>query len=326
MFRDDSSSTTLILIDTNALINAALLPRSFSAQALRLAVGQRGFRFLVTGGVMREVRKILDHRSPNPGRANLAERRVREWIGWLAALVVDDDDSSDAPSGIPRSDHHVFHAALRHGATVLTTDARLWAALPNRGVSSVLPLEWIRQLDRFTIQNVIFGVTPTGKEGSLFARAYPGSWPGSRRGKFTVASFPGAFWIYYNAAISCWVAEVNGLPKPIECKSNIVDSSLQTVCLSWSTNGKKPAVTLRVNSVERPGRQPLLKPIDFRPSGNATVGNSHGAAHCWNGHIYFCVSNDKPVSKKSWDLYQRSPELAPNPYDADRVAAALHSL
>ena len=315
-----------MLLDTNVLINAALLPQSFAAHALRLAMEQRTYRFLVTAGVMREVRKNLCDYAPDSARARLAEIRVTEYTDWLDAQMTDDDDSSAAPAGIQEKDRHIFHAASRHGAIVMTTDAPLWAGLRECGVPGLLPLEWIRRLDGLALGNTVFGVAPTAEAGSLVARAYPGSWSGSQQGKFTVVSFPGGFWIYYDAERSCWVAKVNGLKKPLERKAKIIDSSLQTVCLSWNVNKKDPKVQFRVSGDQYPAEQTLAGPIDFRPSGYPTIGSWCGVDHFWNGAIYLCISNDQPVSNDAWKTYRKSQDLAPNPYDADRVAAAIAAL
>jgi hypothetical protein len=117
-----------------------------------------------------------------------------------------------------------------------------------------------------------------------------------------------------------------GLPKPLICKIQIQDSTLQTVSLSWDAAAAKPKIELRVAGVEHPVDQPLIGPLDLRPSGHPSVGSLGGTDHFWNGHIYFCVSNDRPVGAKSWKKYLRNRDLAPNPYDSDRVAVAVAEL
>ncbi len=315
-----------VLLDANAVINAALLPQSFLAYAVALAKQHQACRFLVSGGVMREVRVTLRKTTADEERRRLVETRVAAFLDWLGVSQTDDDDSSPAPRSISKADGHVFHAAQRHRATVLTSDAALWLGLRECNVPSLLPLEWVRQMDGMALATTIFGVAPTAAAGSLFVRAYPNPWAGGKSGKFTALCFPGGFWLYFDASRSCWMAEVAGLVKPLMCKTKIQDATLQTVCLSWDATAAKPKIELRVAGVEHPVDQPLTRPLDFRPSGHPSVGSLGGSDHFWNGHIYFCVSSDRPVGKDSWKSYLNHRDLAPNPYDADRVAAAVAEL
>jgi hypothetical protein len=314
---------SFLLLDANAVVNAALLPQSFSAYAVSLAKQHQKCKFLVSAGVMREVNRVLSDHATDEGSNELAETRVDAFLGWLGASMVNDDDVSPAPGSISKADRHVYHAARRHGATVLTSEAGLWLGLREFHVPSLLPLEWIRQMDGMALTTTIFGVPPTSTVGSIFVRVYPGAWAGARSGKFTAVSFPGGFWLYFDASRSCWTAEVAGLAKPLLCEAKIQDSTLQTVCLSWDAAASKPKIELRVAGVNHPVVQPLARPLDLRPSGHPTVGSLCGVNHFWNGHIYFCVSNDRPVGDKSWKKYQSHRDLAPNPYDADRVSKAI---
>lgn len=318
---DDSS---IVLLDVNAVLNAALLPQSFSGYAVWLAKQRQKFSFMVSAGVLREVSRSLCKMAADGYQRDLAEKRVAMFLDWLGARQTDEEDSSTAPGSISKTDRHVFHAAQRHGATVLTSDADLWLGLQDCNVHSLLPLEWIRHMDGMALATTIFGIPPSATAGSLFVRAYPGAWAGGKSGKFTAVCFPGGFWLYFDASRSGWVAEVAGLPKPLICKIQIQDSTLQTVCLSWDAAAAKPKIELRVAGVEHPVDQPLIGPLDLRPSGHPSVGSLCGADHF--GHIYFCVSNDRPVGKDSWKSYLKHRDLAPNPYDADRVAKAISVL
>lgn len=323
---DFCGNLSFVLLDTNAIINSALLPQSFSACAVSLARQQQVCRFLVSAGGMREVSCLLRKKATDEDLRNLAEMRVAAFLDWLGASHIDDDDSSSAPHSISKADRHIFHAAKCHGATVLTSDPGLWLGLRECNIPSLLPLEWIRHMDGMALASTIFGVPPSAVAGSLFVRAYPGAWAGGKTGKFTAASFPGGFWLYFDANRSCWVAEVAGLSKPLFCKTQIQDSTLQTVCLSWDAMASSPKIELRVAGVDHPVDQPLAGPLDFRPLGHPSVGSLCGKGYFWNGHIYSCVSNDRPVGKGSWKSYLRHRDLAPNPYDADRVAGAIATI
>jgi hypothetical protein len=323
------SNTEKILLDANAVINAALLPQSFTTRAVVLAKQVGHCRFLVSAGVMREVNKVLNEMSIDEAILIPAWERVNILLQWLPATFVTfvtDDDSSAAPGEIQKRDRHVYHAACRTGAAVLTADAGLWLGCRKYDVPTFLPLELIRRWDGIALQTMVFGVAPTPMAGSLFARCYPGAWAGGREGKFTIAHFPGGFWVYYSAAESCWVAEVEGLEQPLRVPGPVANSTLQTLCLSWQIVPKKPQIQLCVGGVEHPDTQPLKEPLGFRPSGNPMVGSYAENRYVWNGHIYFCITNDKSVGNKTWKKYQEHRDLAPNPYDADRVKAAVQAL
>jgi hypothetical protein len=208
------NDTEKILLDANAVLNAALLPKSYAALAVVLAKQVGNCRFLVSAGVMREVEKRLNEMPLDEIHLKPAWDRVNLFLQWLLVTFVTDDDSSAAPELIPKNDRHVYHAACRTGPAVLTADAGLWLGCRKYGVPAFLPLELIRRWDGIALQTMVFGVAPKPASGSLFVRCYPGAWAGGREGKFTVAHFPGGFWVYYSSAESCWVAEVEGLERP----------------------------------------------------------------------------------------------------------------
>ncbi len=320
------SSDKKILLDSNVVINAALLPASFAGHAAALA-REYGSQFYVGEGALRETREKLLHWAPNEAVRARAASRVDAFLRWVAAEEVAGDDSAPVPESIPHSDRHVYYAARQVGATVLTSDAGFWLGCRDWGIPVLLPLELIRRWDGFSLQTTLFGVTPTQAAGSLFARVYPGEWAGVvTSGRFTVAHLPGGFWLYYDAAQAAWVAEVAGLAKPLVQSARLLSLEMQTVCLSWLYDAKKPKIQLWVAGVVHPVTESLATPLDFRASGTPTVGCFGVGQHCWNGHIYYCITNDKPVGKDSWKDYQRHCDLAPNPYDADRAAAAVRRL
>lgn len=319
-------NTEKLILDANAVINAALLPQSFTARAVVLAKQVGHCQFIVSAGVMREVKTLLNKIQMDEVCLSTVWGQVNCLLQWLAATFVNDDDSSAAPVEIQKKDRHVYHAACRTGAAVLTADAGLWLGCRKHGVPAFLPLELIRRWDGIALQTMVFGVAPKPAAGSLFARCYPGAWAGGQKGKFTVAHFPGGFWVYYSAAESCWVAEVVDLALPLKVPAPVVDSTLQTLCLSWQIVSQKPQIHLRVGGVPDPDTQPLNQPLCFRPSGNPIVGSYSENHYVWNGHIYFCISNDTPVGKASWKKYQQHRDLAPNPYDNDRVKSTIRRL
>lgn len=187
----------------------------------------------------------------------------------------------------------------------------------------MLPLAWIRELNGLALLTTVFGVMPKPEAGSVFVCAYPGAWAGAKSGKFTAVSLAGALWIYYDASLSCWLAEVQGLAKPLRCQAPILEPTLQTVSLSWNCDADKSKIELRVAGVTYPDTQPLECPLALKNPIHWTVGCYQGANYYLNASIYFCIVNDRPMGKKSWTNCQRHRDLSPNPFDADRLDQAI---
>lgn len=316
----------IVLLDTNSVLNAALLPKSFSARAISLAHHRGVCSFLVSAGVMREAKKILCDKALDESHYKSALGKVDELLSHLAATKISEDDLSTGPSCIPKSDWHVFHAAHRHGASVLTSDADLWLGLRELNMPSLLPLEWMRQLDGMAMQYTVFGERPSAKAGTVFFRAYPGSWAPGPSGKFSAASCSTGFWLYYDAQESCWNAEIEGMEKIARIEAPIQDCTLQTVSLSWNFLNTNPKIEFRVAGVEHPACLPLSSPLNFLSSGSWSVGNCRTTRHFWNGPIYSLITNDRMLSKLAWKKCLLHRELTPNPFDSDRLAAAILQL
>lgn len=275
---------------------------------------------------MREVERVLSDQSPSASHVDLARNRIHSFLMAIDAAHIKDDDSSTSPDSISRADRHIYHAARQHSASVLTSDANLWLALRECGLSTILPLELIRRFNGYSLATTTFGILPTAKTGSIFVRAYPGSWASCQSGKYTAVNFPGLVWLYYDASKSSWVAEVAGLTESLECNVPIVANGLQTVCVSWDSSVSQPTIKLRVMGIGHPVSQPLTVLMPFSSCDNLTLGSYEGRDYFWNGSIYFCVINDRAISKNSWKSYLRHYELAPNPFDADRLKTAIARL
>jgi predicted nucleic acid-binding protein len=317
---------TKVLLDANTVINAALLPNSFSAIALRLAKAQGKHEFLVSTGIMQEVKSTLERLAKNELKQIMAKSRVRALLDLLAATNVGESSGVQVPHSIPKHDAHVFQAAHAFEAIVLTSDAKFWLGLRECGMLGLLPLQWISQIDGMALQTTIFGITPTRHAGSLFVRAYPGNWAGTKVGQYVVLNLSRALKIHYEAKTASWVAEVAGLSRPLKQKIPISDSSLQTISLSWESTRSEPTIELRVSGIEHPDSIPLPDALSFSLAGHTSIGSNSSATNFWNGHIFICVSNDRPISSKAWKNYLCDRELAPNPFDADRAQKAVQSL
>lgn len=86
-----------IFLDTNSLLNAALLPQSFSSIAVSLIRGEGVHQFMVSDGVMREAKKVLESKVHTEAQLILCNRRVEELLSEHGTVMAPEDDRSPAP-------------------------------------------------------------------------------------------------------------------------------------------------------------------------------------------------------------------------------------
>ncbi len=67
----------------------------------------------------------------------------------------------------------------------------------------------------------------------------------------------------------------------------------------------------------------MKEPLTGLRTGQLRIGSHHSGQHFWNGHVYFCVINDRPLGGESWKKYLQDRDLSPNPFDADRLRLAM---
>jgi hypothetical protein len=181
-------------------------------------------------------------------------------------------------------------------------------------------------VDGIALANTIFGVTPKAESGSLFVRAYPGNWAieeGS--GRFTLVHTASGIWLYFNKAKSCWTAEIAGSNEPLQVHGEVQTQKLSTVALSWGKKKGKRFVSLQADDSIEPCQMPFDSELSLAQLAQARVGGTLHGKDCWNGMIYCCVSDDRPIGSKSWDKYLSHRDLSPNPFDADRLIYAINN-
>ncbi|MBI3044374.1 MAG: hypothetical protein HYY78_16250 [Betaproteobacteria bacterium] len=227
------------------------------------------------------------------------------------------ETGTDIPPEVPRHDALVYREAQTCGAEILTSDAELWLACKKIRSPAVLPLELIRRYNGVALANTIFGVIPTRDSGSIFVRAYPGPWASLRTPqRFTLVHFPaGVIWLYYETAERKWIAELTGY-KRLQVATEITDGMLQTVGLSWKFGEQ---ITLRVADAEHPHVVEMRAPLPNDVEGRVQIGGHPSGQHYWNGPIYVCVNDDRPIGKDAWREFKQDRELTPNPFDNDRL-------
>lgn len=310
-----------VLLDANAIVNAAFIPDSWSALVVSKLAARKSAMF-VGACALREALFIARKTGSELGKrtdpAELMEAFIRR-IGALEVLPAAERIEDD----IPEHDRHVVQEAIAARATIFTSDAELWAACVKVGRAAVLPLQALRRIDGMSLATTAFGVPPDSHKGSVFARAYPGAWGGMKNvGEFTVADFLGRLCLRYSTVQGAWiaeVAEVGELSIPIPT----LQGAMQVVAVSWEA---KKTLQLRVAGVEAPALVDMPKPLSAPLVGNVSIGHRADGTQHWNGAISVCVMNDRPIGKDLWANLRQSAELTPNPYDSDRLRQAMDSL
>ncbi|MGH8736541.1 MAG: hypothetical protein ACREU5_03410 [Burkholderiales bacterium] len=306
------------LLDANAILNAVFIPSSWSYLAVRLGV-ENGASLYVGYRSLREAKVTALRLARGLGKRTDPRNQIEAFLRQRGVVQVHPDRSCTVPAGVPRHDEHVFREAYAALAEILTSDHPLWFGCKGSEAAALLPLEVIRRYNGQSLATTIFGVPPRGDVGSIFVRAYPGNWGGMQiPERFSIVDFPGVLWIYYDAAEKQWVAEIEG-QLTLRLDAPVTDQSLQTVALSW-TAGR---LTFRSASAEHPAQAELLKKLGPPTSKSAPIGRHRSEQHYWNGQIYFCVYNDRPIGSDAWREMRRDRDLSPNPFDSDRLLSAM---
>jgi len=170
--QDSSGPQFGLLLDTNIVVNAAFIPNSFSDHCVRLAL-DAGYGLVVSDAIDTEIVRTVTNAATTDELQALAMRRMCDFMGQALSDKIVVDDGTLVPPQIPKTDEHVYQAAIQSWLVVLTGDAALWLALREVGIQSFLPLEFIRLFDGVALAKTIYGVSPRSESGSLVVRAYP---------------------------------------------------------------------------------------------------------------------------------------------------------
>lgn len=300
-------------LDANTLLNAVFVHRSWSSTVINLAARRKIPIFIGTETRIEAIRTAKAHAmalgkvvDPTQIIDCFIEISRFKLVKPLPCLI---------PTEIPTHDHHVYAEAITADATVLTSDAGLWAAC---GSGAVLPLQLLKQWTDNQMNSTLFGIAPTTNSGSVFFRGIP-NWNSLNlaREKFYLADFGGQVRLYYDSELRSWIGIVPGIRK-LEVKAQ-VKSTVQTIALSWKVGGK---ACLRVKGQEHPDQVTLNKEWQGDLT-QATVGSSYHQQHHWNGTVSSWVMNDGPIGRDLWKTLCESDVLTPNPYDSDRLKFSL---
>jgi hypothetical protein len=310
--------TERILLDANTLLNAAFVSNSWSRRSVAFAL-QHDSVVLVGQDTTREAVRVARKISRELGKKSDPEAVIEGLIRQLRLMQVSADPRTFVPREISHHDSHVYREAFVGNAAILTSDSELWLTCKNIGAKAYLPLEIIRKYAENFLVTTVFGVPLRPESGSVFLRGYPTNWGGHvSEGKFTLVDFPDFLWIYYDAQEKRWTADLEG-QECLHLPQIIRDDSLQTVVLSWKVGQQ---LIFRSAGSSVPTARILLSPLGGTIK-SARIGSHRTEHHFWNGAIYLSIYNDRPVSKDAWHTFLQDRDLAPNPFDMDRLRQAI---
>lgn len=307
-----------LLLDTNMVLNAAFVDGSWARRLIALAQTHRLSLFVghqsLADARARAMRLVFEGGSRRDAGAH-----IDSMLRALGILAV--PGSAAAPIEIPAHDRHVAAEAAAARATLVTTDRELWLACKRAGVAAALPLELLRHFYGIGLANTVFGVHPNRAAGSVFCSGHGGPWATAGAGRYTLLHLVGAVWLYYDASEAAWIAEIEG-STPLVLPARVVHGQLETVALSWRSGDQ---IQLRAASAEHPTHRPLLRPLQGHFAGNARIGAHDSGQHYWNSTIYVSVMNDRPIGRDLWRELRQHQDVTPNPFDDDRLAAAVRA-
>ncbi len=310
-----------VLLDANAILNAAFVPQSWSRLVVSKLVQQKKALFIGSRSLSEAVavsRKMAGEFSKHRDPFLIIDQFIRQ----LGAIEV--HPSADLiEADIPAHDRHVVQEAITAAATILTSDPKLWTGCRTGGRNAVVPLEALRFLDGMALATTVFGVAPGKQKGSVFARVHPGRWAELKDcGQFTVADFPGRLWLHYCTHSRAWVTEMPEVGR-VTLVAKIEPDTTQTVAVSWEA-GK--GLRLRVATIDAPAEIRMRQPLKSDLTESAAIGIRASHEHSWCGAINVCVINDRPIGAKLWATMRAPSVLTPNPYDDDRLRRAINEL
>lgn len=310
-----------VLLDANAILNAAFIPQSWSRLVVAKLVQQKKALF-VGSRSLGEAVTVARTMAGDLGKRHDPASDIDQFIRHVGAIEVH-PSVDPIEAAIPAHDHHVAGEAITAAATILTSDPELWIGCRAAGRRAVVPLEALRVLDGMSISTTAFGVAPGRDRGSVFARVYPSRWAGRKDvGQFTVADFHGRLWLHYCTRSGAWVAEMPEVGR-LTLAAEIAPDAMQTVAVSWEV-GKH--LRLRVATIDAPAEMRMRRPLGSDITESATIGVNASHEHSWCGAINVCVLNDRPVGAKMWAKMRAPSPLTPNPYDDDRLRRAIAAL
>lgn len=305
------------LLDSNMVLNAAFVEGSWARQVVEIA-HKRNFGLFVGTLSLRDAhRRAVSLACASP-RALEAATYVDNMLRSLGAVVVDPAPTA-VHAAVPMHDAHVVREALAADATLITMDRELWLACRLAAITALVPIEVFRREYGVTLGLTAFGVAPTPTAGSLFARGHVGSWAKATGTRHTLIHFPGFAWLGYDTSKRAWIADFPGLA-PLALRAEVDAQQFEAVSVSWQVGDQ---IRLRASSVDHPVQRSLLTPLPNFVPAKYQLGASADQKDYWNSTLWACVSTDRPVGKELWRDCKQHHDLTPNPFDDDRLDAAV---
>jgi predicted nucleic acid-binding protein len=175
------------LPDANVWLDAAFCPDSIARRAIT-ALRVANTSLLLSGSIEEEACRVLRALRLALG---LSFDPIQHFVAYTAsvgALAVPASDPGITVTPVNRADAHVARTAVEHNALLVTGDAPLIAQCQRANVVAEFP--WsvlVRAGGTHPVDEILRIVSPTARTGTIFARATPGGWNGSRDvGTFTV--------------------------------------------------------------------------------------------------------------------------------------------
>lgn len=308
-----------ITIDSNALLNGAFVPESFSRQAID-AARRSGATLYVGDATVHESRDVAVREARRVGRRADPWPYIDRYIRAMGICEIDRDKGIAVPPTVPKKDANVFQEAITCRGELLTSDADLWLACRDLGTPAIFPLQLLRRINGESLAYVVLGVPPSKVSGSIFMRAFPGSWAANPSGqKFTLLHFGGAFWIYYDGTNRRWTVEIPG-HRSLTRECVVEEGKVQTIEFSWREGEQ---LSLRVADAEHPDIASMYWEWPREIGERAQVGGHPSGEHYWGGAIRYCINNDRPMGTPTWRQMRMDVDITPNPFDSDRLSRAI---
>ena len=311
-----------IFIDTNSLLNIVFVDSSFSKRAIDLSL-KLNHQLYISKSIYKEAICKIEEFSSDYHIYKLSLEIMNNCLEKHKIIVVDDSLSHSFEPTIPKNDQHVYHCALKTNALLLTSDIDLLIASRSLGLDAKTPIELLHELDQVNVSSMFFGVKPNDAKGSIFIRAFPGPWSGLvNSGSFTLFHIENFGRVYYDTSLESWVADLQGFGINAKIKKSSKDlNNQEVIALSWSDD----SLFFRVSSIAHPKQARIAKKFIFDDGLRFSLGSYKGKDY-WNGGLFHCIWNDKPISKSLWKKLLKTPYSAPNPFELDRVKVVINSL
>ena len=331
MFRSLERLPTRVVIDANVLLNACFIAGGSARQAID-HLKALGFNPIIDKTIEYEARTVLHRKRMALGLWFDPRSALDAFLRYAQIMSLPGAPLQSCRS-INKADRHVYSAAMHYGAWVLTADLEF--AVQCQDLQMPVRLPW---------DVVMEGATRAGKNpplelvarysglsetaGMLFARGVPGSGAGMMDGrKFTACDVEHVGRVFYDGSAKEWVFVLT-IGGEARARCPVVPDETWTVCGSYEldrNSGRGKASVRAYSTRGTTGDSTIEVRGRFKASwpGKISVGHTLVGSDYWNGGIGPVVIGPRPMTGKIWRALRRLPELAPDPFSANVLEAAL---